>query len=309
MPSCTGRRTAARRRDTASCTSWLRRCRGGPSRRSGPSCGLGAEAADHPNRRERNRRGPSAAGSAASLCPKGAGRASSTARDGARRSPDITGSAGGVVASTLRLVDVPPGGVQLRLPHLRFDAKRGCDRIRRRVYADPRIRPMVAVVLMALSEFVDVRRKSWPKQDLVAQMVHTDRRRVSLLSDEAEKLGVLVKDRARVGGRCCYTFAESWVQWFRDEAAGDARVASKAIPELPLKQLSTEPSNRTTYVRPAEENPQPPADPVPVESDPEPTAFVFLPADDPRAFDADEGGDWWRDGRRACDTSPNTTED
>ena len=37
--------------------------------------------------------------------------------------------------------------------------------------------------------------------------------------------------------------------------------------------------------------------------------FVFRPADDPRAFEADEGGDWWRDGRRACDTSPNTTED
>ena len=126
--------------------------------------------------------------------------------------------------SQLRIADVPPGGVQLRIPHLRFDAKRGCDRIRRRVYADPRIRPLVGYALVALSEFVDVRRKAWPKQDLLASMLHTRRQRVGEWLAEAADLGVLEVDRNRPGGRCCYTFAESWVRWFVDDGTDNAQM-------------------------------------------------------------------------------------
>ena len=153
----------------------------------------------------------------------------------------------------LRLADVPTGGIQLRIPHLRFDAPRGCDRIRRRIYADPRIRPSVAFALVALSEFADVRFKAWPKQDLLAAMLHTKRQRIGEWLSEAEALGVLVKDRNRPGGRCCYTFAETWLQWFRDDgtdvAQKHARRASRSTrgvhPEAREACISTEPCTRT----------------------------------------------------------------
>ena len=52
---------------------------------------------------------------------------------------------------------------------------------------------LVAFALVALSEFVDVRRKAWPKQDLLAAMLHTKRQRIGEWLNEAEALGVLVE--------------------------------------------------------------------------------------------------------------------
>ena len=115
-----------------------------------------------------------------------------------------------------------------------------------------RIRPLVAFVLMALSEFTDVRRKAWPKQELIAKMVHTNIPRVSRLLSEAADLGVLAKDRNRPGGRCCYTFAESWVRWFSDgeqtcrsdksePESPRLTVAGATSLDLPERQVSTEP--------------------------------------------------------------------
>ena len=107
------------------------------------------------------------------------------------------------MGAALRLVDVPHGGVQLNLPHLRFDAWRGCDKIRRRVYGDPRLRPEVMAVLIALSEFVNrTTAKAYPTQSTLAKMIHVHRTRASRWLSEAESLGVLAKDRNRPNGVC-----------------------------------------------------------------------------------------------------------
>ena len=114
------------------------------------------------------------------------------------------------------------GPKQLDLP-ISFTAKRGCDRIRARLFADHRLKGLVLPVLLALSEFADVRQKAWPKQTTLAKMVHASRQRVSMaLSDAAEKYAVLEKDRHRRGASCQYTFLESWIAWFRTpgEASG-----------------------------------------------------------------------------------------
>lgn len=160
-----------------------------------------------------------------------------------------------------RLVDVPHEQ-QLNLP-VRFASKRGSDRIKARIYHDHRLRPPVAAVLLALSDFVDVRSKAWPKQALLAQMIHAPRETVGRWLAEAEALGVLEKDRHRPQGRCEYTFREAWVRWFRcdggslldvtedhfstepvqgtedlyeeellDHAKGGGRVAPPGVPEI-----------------------------------------------------------------------------
>ena len=94
-----------------------------------------------------------------------------------------------------------------------------------------------------------------------------------------------------------------------NRASGDTVSLLSHDTVSPLKGYNGEIRRTTNDVRPAGGNPQRPLEAVPGESETDSPGFVFLPADDPRAFDADEGGDWWRDGRRACDTSPNTTED
>jgi len=107
------------------------------------------------------------------------------------------------------------GPKQLDLP-ISFTAKRGCDRIRARLFADHRLKGLVLPVLLALAEFVDVRRKAWPKQTTLAKMVHATRENVGrALERAAEEYGVLAKDRHRRGAGCQYTFLESWIAWFR----------------------------------------------------------------------------------------------
>lgn len=116
------------------------------------------------------------------------------------------------------------GPKQLDLP-ISFTAKRGSDRIRARLFADHRLKGLVLPVLLALSEFVDVRRKAWPKQTTLAKMVHATRENVGrALERAAEEYGVLAKDRHRRGAGCQYTFLESWIAWFRTpgEVAGEA---------------------------------------------------------------------------------------
>lgn len=116
-------------------------------------------------------------------------------------------------AAALRLLP-GTGPKQLDLP-ISFTATRGCDRIRARLWADHRLKGLVLDVCLALSEFVDVRRKAWPKQTTLAKMVHASRQRVSMALSAAAKHAVLVKDRHRRGAGCQYTFLESWIAWFR----------------------------------------------------------------------------------------------
>lgn len=121
------------------------------------------------------------------------------------------------------------GPKQLDLP-ISFTATRGCDRIRARLWADHRLRGLVLEVCLALSEFVDVRRKAWPKQTTLAKMVHASRQRVSMALSAAAKHAVLVKDRHRRGANCQYTFLESWIAWFRTPGEG-----SKKTPQAPFR--------------------------------------------------------------------------
>jgi hypothetical protein len=86
-----------------------------------------------------------------------------------------------------------------------FTGKRGCDRIRARLYADQRLKGLVLAVLLALSEFVDVRRKAWPKQTTLAKMVHATRENVgrALGVCAAEKIGPNIKWNAALLTTTC----------------------------------------------------------------------------------------------------------
>ena len=55
-----------------------------------------------------------------------------------------------------------------------FEAKRGCDQIRARIYHDPRLTSQEAIVALALSEFVNTTTyTAHPKQARLAGMVKT----------------------------------------------------------------------------------------------------------------------------------------
>ena len=127
-----------------------------------------------------------------------------------------------------------------------FTGKRGCDRIRARLYADQRLKGLVLAVLLALSEFVDVRRKAWPKQTTLAKMVHATRENVGrALATAAEEYGVLTKDRNRRGGGCQYTFLESWIRWFLIPKDETFRSDDTSLLEVTIRHFSGEPVQGT----------------------------------------------------------------
>ena len=133
------------------------------------------------------------------------------------------------------------GPKQKKLP-ISFGARRGCDRIRARLYADQRLKGLVLTVLLALSEFVDVRRKAWPKQSTLAEMVHATRENVGrALATAAEEFGVVAKDRSRRGGGCQYTFLDNWICWFDDTFRSD----DTSLLEVTIRHFSGEPVQGT----------------------------------------------------------------
>ena len=141
------------------------------------------------------------------------------------------------------------GPKQPKLP-VSFTAKRGCDRIRARLYADQRLKGLVLAVLLALSEFVDVRRKAWPKQTTLAEMVHATRENVGrALATAAQEYGVVAKDRNRRGGGCQYTFLDSWIRWFLipGEASENETFRSdvSSLLEVTIRHFSGEPVQGT----------------------------------------------------------------
>ena len=135
-------------------------------------------------------------------------------------------------AAALQLVP-GTGPKQLDLP-ISFMATRGCDRIRARLYADQRLKGLVLTVLLALSEFVDVRRKAWPKQTTLAKMIHAPRENVGRALSTAAEYAILAKDRHRRGAGCQYTFLESWIAWFRTPGE-----SSKGTPQPPFRSDAT----------------------------------------------------------------------
>ena len=104
---------------------------------------------------------------------------------------------------TLAHVTEQPG-----LP-VKFDSKRGCDQIRARLYHDPRITGLELAVALALSEFVRLPAcVAYPKQKLLARMVHTKQPKISGALSRLETKGVIEIDRGRT--HCRYVFLETW---------------------------------------------------------------------------------------------------
>ena len=148
------------------------------------------------------------------------------------------------------------GPRQIDLP-ISFDSKRGCDRIRARLYADQRLKGLVLTVLLALSEFVDVRRKAWPRQTTLAKLVHASRENVGRALSAAAEYAVLTKDRHRRGAGCQYTFLESWIAWFRTPGEGSNgtppasfRSDDTSHLEVTIRHFSGEPVQGNLYSDP-----------------------------------------------------------
>ena len=92
---------------------------------------------------------------------------------------------------------------------IKFDSKRGSDRIRARIYHDIRLCGAAFQVAMVLSEFVNLATFSaHPKQNLIARCAHVSRDGVIQALKVLVALGVLEIDRHRTF--CRYVFLASW---------------------------------------------------------------------------------------------------
>lgn len=165
--------------------------------------------------------------------PASRGAAAPVPDDQAPANPDPGDQAPRLKATTALQLLPGTGPRQLDLP-VSFDSKRGCDRIRARLYADQRLKGLVLTVLLALSEFVDVRRKAWPRQTTLAKLVHASRENVGRALSTAAEYAVLAKDRHRRGAGCQYTFLESWIAWFRTPGEN-----SQGAPRPPFRSDDT----------------------------------------------------------------------
>ena len=116
---------------------------------------------------------------------------------------------------------------QPKLP-IRFDANRGCDQIRARLYHDARIKGGVFQVLMVLSEFVNTKAyAAHPKQATIARFAHVHKTHVSRITREAAELKIIEIDRKRT--YCRYVFRQEWLGRFRDVSLPEpSRVAEAA---------------------------------------------------------------------------------
>ena len=107
-----------------------------------------------------------------------------------------------------------------------FEAKRGCDQVRARVYHDHRLTSQEALLAVALSEFVNTTTyTAHPKQARLAAMVKTNPSQVSRLLHRLEDKAVIEIDRHRT--YCRYVFQEVWRGAFRP-VPGRLRFASHA---------------------------------------------------------------------------------
>ena len=120
-----------------------------------------------------------------------------------------------------------------------FEARRGCDQIRARVYHDPRLTSQEALLAVALSEFVNTTTyTAHPKQARLAAMMKTNPSQVSRLLHRLEGKAVIEIDRCRT--YCRYVFQEVWRGAFRP-LLGRSRFASHANQDLRLTQITGEP--------------------------------------------------------------------
>ena len=103
-----------------------------------------------------------------------------------------------------------------RLP-LRFDSRRGCDRVRTRLYHDQSIPAWVMPVLMVVSEFVNGQSYAARlKRETVAHWAHCSTKTVTRTIQWAEQHGILEQERRRTHSR--FVFRQEWLGRFRDPA-------------------------------------------------------------------------------------------
>ena len=125
--------------------------------------------------------------------------------------------------TVLRLQDARtfwPAPVQVSMP-IRADGRRGSDRIRFRVWQDPRLTGLVQTVLVVISEFVNQSHAARLKGRTIADCAHMSVERCLKATNTAADLGVLAIDRRSHHRR--YVFLDSWLRWFGDPAATPER--------------------------------------------------------------------------------------
>ena len=125
---------------------------------------------------------------------------------------------------------------------IKFDSKRGCDQIRARLYHDHRLTGLELSVALALSEFVNLATfAAFPKQQLLARMVHATRPKVSGALTRLESKGVMAIDRCRT--YCRYVFLASWRGQFV-ALPGGSRCSRKEHQDVPERNITGEPINK-----------------------------------------------------------------
>ena len=104
-----------------------------------------------------------------------------------------------------------PAPVQVRLP-IRANGKRGSERIRFRIWQDPRLTGLVQTVALVISEFVDQAHAARLKGQTIADCAHKSIERCLKAANEAAELGVFAIDRRSHHRR--YVFLDSWLRWY-----------------------------------------------------------------------------------------------
>ena len=124
---------------------------------------------------------------------------------------------------------------------IKFDSKRGCDQIRARLYHDSRVVGLELEVALALSEFTSSPvYAAYPKQKLLARMVHATRPKVSGALSRLEAKGVLEIDRCRT--HCRYIFLARWLGHFHALPGGQykqSRCSFREHLDVPERNISS----------------------------------------------------------------------
>ena len=134
--------------------------------------------------------------------------------------------------------------MQVRLP-IRANGKRGSDRIRFRIWQDPRLSGLVQTVLLIISEFVNQAHAARLKGETIAKCAHMSTERCLKAANAAASLGVMEIDRLSHHRR--YVFLDSWLRWFGDPAESPERPADTSGHEPERHDVSS--SHDTTIRR------------------------------------------------------------
>ncbi len=136
------------------------------------------------------------------------------------------------------LVPTFPAPMQVRLP-IRADGKRGSDRIRFRIWQDPRLSGLVQTVVLVISEFVDQAHAARLKGQTIAECAHMSVERCLKAANVAASLGVMAIDRRSHHRR--YVFLDSWLRWFGNPAERPERHDVSSSHDTTIRRVTGEP--------------------------------------------------------------------